>query len=30
MGVVRNCVKCGVDPAGVGVEGSVINVLVIP
>lgn len=26
-GVIRNCVKCGADPSGVSVEGSVMNVL---
>lgn len=30
VGVVRNCVKCGVDESGVGVDGSVINVLQNP
>ena len=29
-GVTRNCIKCGVDPAGVSVDGSVINVLQNP
>ena len=28
IGVVRNCVSCGLDPNGVSVEGGIINVLV--